>query len=120
MGVIKADPLFRQLMERVPPSVSFSAEQTEALKKAFSSLNWKRHVVDIRFSSLGFYFILLGGIERRSYKRLTVERWCSPLLTPANLVVFISFSILLSLAGIGLLCQTKYLTAALLSDLTSH
>ena len=105
MGVTKVDPLFRQIVERLPPTVAFSNEQTEALKEALIDLNWKRHVVDIRLSTLGFYLILLGGTERRSQKRLATERGAQLLLTPANLTVFVLLSILLGLAGVGVICQ---------------
>lgn len=109
MGVIKVDPLFRQIVERLPPTVAFNDEQIEALKGALIDLNWKRHVVDIRLSTLGFYLILLGGTERRSQKRLATEGGAQPLLTRANLVVFVLLSLLLGLAGIGAICQLSKL-----------
>ena len=109
MGVVKTDPLVQQILERLPPSVVFSRDQIEALKEAIAALNWKRHVVDIRLSTLSFYLILLGGTERRSQKRLAVERAAQPIITPANFIVFLLLSILLSFAGIGLVCQLKKL-----------
>jgi hypothetical protein len=110
MGVLKVDPLFNQLVERLSPTVAFSGEQTKALRDAIASLTWSHHVVDIRVSAFGFYCVLLGGFERRSQKRLAVEAVAHPLFTPANLIVLILLSMLLGFALNGVFCQLDKLS----------
>ncbi len=68
MGVIKTEPLFQQIVERIPleQKESFTPEQLEALRGAIAHLSWRRHVVDIRLSGLGVYLVVVGGQERRS------------------------------------------------------
>jgi hypothetical protein len=66
MGIIKTDPLFQQIVERIPLELkeSFTPEQLDALKGAISHLSWRRHIVDIRLSWLGVYLVVVGGQER--------------------------------------------------------
>ena len=63
MGVIKTEPLFQQIVERIPLELkeSYTPEQLEALRSAIAHLSWRRHIVDIRLSWLGMYWVVLAG-----------------------------------------------------------
>jgi hypothetical protein len=105
MAIIKTDPLFQQIIERIPLELkgSFTPAQLDALQDAIARLSWKRHIVDIRLSGLGMYWVVLAGQERRSQKRLRMERRDYPLWTAPNLLVFLVILAILLLALIGLL-----------------
>jgi hypothetical protein len=58
---------------------TFTAEQREALRKAFNQVGWKKHALDLRVSvpvpgRAGFYIVLLAGEERRSPDRILTQR----------------------------------------------
>ena len=95
------DPVFDQLFAKIPPEITdtFTEEQLEAIKKAFSSRNWARHPLDLRVSvpipGLRFYLVLLAGSERRSKQRLQYQRSVYPLWTPGNIVFLTGFLIIL-------------------------
>ena len=103
MGIIKTDPLFQQIIERIPLELkeSFTQEQLEALRGAIAHLSWRRHIVDIRLSWLGIYLVVVGGQERRSNKRLRMEKESHPIWTAANILAFLFISVVLVLALVG-------------------
>lgn len=105
MGIIKTDPLFQQIVERIPLELkeSYTPEQLDAFRDAIAHLSWRRHIVDIRLSGLGMYWVMLAGQERRSNKRLRIERRDYPLWTAPNLLVFLTMFAILLFALIGLL-----------------
>jgi hypothetical protein len=105
MGIIKTDPLFQQIVERIPLELreSFTQEQLEALQGAIAHLSWRRHVIDIRLSLLGIYLVVVGGQERRSNKRLRMEKQDHPIWTAPNVLVFLVILAILLFALIGVL-----------------
>jgi hypothetical protein len=105
MGIIKTEPLFQQIVERIPLELkeSYTPEQLEALRDAIAQLSWRRHIVDIRLSWLGVYWVVLAGQERRSHKRLRGENQDHPICTAPNVLVFLVILATLLFALIGVL-----------------
>ncbi|WP_147274812.1 hypothetical protein [Ferruginivarius sediminum] len=83
------DPFFRYYFERVDPEVaaSFTPAQRRAIKLMFGARARAKHDIDVRRSIglLGrrYYFVLLGGVERRDKERLQREGMVSSLLDAA-------------------------------------
>ena len=117
MGVIKTEPLFQQIIERIPLELkeSFTQEQLESLRGAIAHLSWRRHVVDIRLSWLGVYLVVVGGQERRSNKRLRVEKQDHPIWTAPNVLVFLVILAILLFALIGVLFVLVQVSQGLMS-----
>lgn len=117
MGVIKTEPLFQQIVERIPleQKESFTPEQLEALRGAIAHLSWRRHIVDIRFSFLGMYWVILSGQERRSHKRLRMEKQDHPIWTAPNMLVFLAILAILLFAFIGVLFVLVQVSRGLMS-----
>lgn len=103
MSKLPKESLFKQVISRLPSTVMFNTSQLDALKTAFGELNWHRHFVDIRLSLFGGYVVLLAGRERRSQKRLQMERRDYPLWTAANILMFLFIWGVLLLALVGLI-----------------
>lgn len=105
MAIIKTDPLFQQIIERIPLELkgSFTPAQLDALQDAIAHLSWRRHIVDIRLSLLGIYLVVVGGQERRSNKRLRTEKQDHPIWTAPNMLVFLVILAILLFALIGVL-----------------
>lgn len=67
----RPDPFLDNYLKRIDPRVaaSFTAEQRRAIRSMFDGRAARRHRVDIRhswgFGHHRFYFVLLGGRERR-------------------------------------------------------
>lgn len=77
------DPFFRHYFRRIDPEVaaSFTAEQRRAIKLMFAMRSAPHHAIDMR-KSVGifgrrFYFVLLGGVEKRHVQRLHREGMAS-------------------------------------------
>ena len=82
---------------RMPDKVarSFDEEQLRAIVSAFGTRRWKRHSLDLRvtipFLGRHFYFVVLGGPERRSPVRRQADRASHPLATVGNAIFAITF-----------------------------
>ncbi|MEQ8971431.1 MAG: hypothetical protein RIE73_13685 [Coleofasciculus sp. C1-SOL-03] len=96
-----SDPFFAQIPGETLQT--FTPEQLEAIKYAFSPRPWKTHPVDIRLTlpipGCRFYLVLLGGRESRSPQRRRAERSQFPLWTPANIVLITAFLSLFITSG---------------------
>lgn len=98
----KADPAFDQFVARIPPEIAttFTDAQINSIKRVLSSTSiGDGHPVNIRLSlpvpGRRFYFVILAGLERRSYKRIRAERLKHRVWMPANMIVITVFLILL-------------------------
>jgi len=105
---LRNDPLVRELLERMPEAErdSFSDRQLQALKSAIGSRRlWTRHAVDLRggfsFWTWRYYFVILGGRERRRLTRKDVLMMRSVTALVAS--VFFLFSLLFGLLILYLL-----------------
>jgi len=91
---------------------NLNQEHLSAMEKAFSEHQWQNHLIDIRlsipFPGRGFYFVLLGGRERRSKARLIQDRKVHPIWKPANFILVL----IVILMGIGMLFATLQLSKA--------
>lgn len=76
MAVNKSDQEYthvRQLLKKMDPDIaaSFSYKQRKALQKAMDTRSWNNHKIDFRptlalpFLPWSFYFVFLGGVNRR-------------------------------------------------------
>ncbi len=99
---IKNDPFVRELLERLPASDrdSFSDRQLAALKNTLGSRRlWNRHAVDLRggfsFWTWRYYFVILGGRERRRLTKRDVRMMRS--ITAFVLSLFLVVSMLFGL-----------------------
>ena len=96
----KANPAFDKFFGFIPPEIAatFTDAQLNAIERVISSTIGGGHAVDIRLSlpvpGCRFYLVLLAGRERRSHKRIRVERpnhqW-----KPVNIIVITVLLILL-------------------------
>ncbi|OCC15609.1 hypothetical protein DBT_0960 [Dissulfuribacter thermophilus] len=99
---IKNDPFIRELLRKLPSEErdSFTDRQLLALKAALGARRrWGRHLIDIR-GTIGlwrwrYYYVILGGRERRKLSRRQEQMLRSVKL--AFLVGFLTFSSLLGL-----------------------
>ncbi len=76
---IRKDPFVRELLQNLPAADrdSFSDRQLLAVKSALGSRRlWSRHAVDLRggfgFWKWRYYYVILGGRERRRLTRRDV------------------------------------------------
>lgn len=82
---------------RMPDVVarSFDEDQLRAIVSAFGTRRWKRHSIDMRitlpFLGRHFYFVVLGGPERRSPVRRQADRATHPLATLGNTMFAVIF-----------------------------
>jgi hypothetical protein len=91
------DAFLNRFLTSIPPEVAatFTEAQLDAIKKELGTRAWNPQPVDLRLSvpvlDRKFFFVLLGGPERRSRDRLRVERRKHPILTFANTLVISAF-----------------------------
>ncbi len=101
-----SDQFILRFLMNVPPAVasSFSDTQLAAIKAALSS-GWSSHPVEIRrtISLFGrrFFFVVLGGVERRSIERIRADHAKRPLWTFANSLVIGGFVLMMVFSMIG-------------------
>jgi len=97
----KADHHFvRKFASSMPAHIaeSFSDAQLRAIIRAYGVRSWGRHTIDIRFTlpvlARTYYFVMLGGIDKRPRSRNRAERHSHPLATLGNML-FLLFVLLL-------------------------
>ena len=104
-----------ELLTRLPPGFfdSLTVEQRAQLWEAGHAVSWKRHPINIRFSlpflPHRFFLTLVGGAERRSPDRLTLERRLNRLMTIGNFFFFLGVSAFFILLSLGVLILLKSL-----------
>ncbi|GEK10065.1 hypothetical protein HUZ36_18360 [Pseudoalteromonas sp. McH1-7] len=97
MAVNKSDQEYthvRQLLKKMDPDIaaSFSYKQRKALQKAMDTRSWNNHKIDFRptlalpFLPWSFYFVFLGGVNRR--KLSSSERVTAAIVFLITLLVF--------------------------------
>ena len=102
---IEGSQFLEVLWNRIPEDgrESFTETQRAILADAARQCQFKTHPVDIRFSLplifKRFYFVLLGGPERRSPERRYLDRQRLPLLKLANLLFLVSLASVGTLLG---------------------
>jgi len=98
---IATSPLFARLPADVLDSLD--ERQRAEIDKAARQVNWGQHPINVRLSiptPFGrFYFVALGGQERRSRDRRLAERRRHPLHTTGNTLFFLVMATMLFLAG---------------------
>ena len=100
-NTIRQDPFVKGLMARLPEAErdSFDDNQLLALKVAMGARQWGRHIFDQR-GTIGFwrwryYYVVIGGRERRELSRL--QREMARSAKAFFLAAFFTFSTLLGL-----------------------
>lgn len=94
---LSTDAFLKRFLTSIPPEVAatFTEAQLDAIKKEIGARTWNHQPVDLRISlpvpGRKFFFVLLGGTERRSRNRLRAERRKHPILTVANTIVISAF-----------------------------
>lgn len=102
---IEGSRFLETLWNRIPEDAreSFTEAQRAILADAARQCLFNTHPVDIRFSLpllfKRFYFVVLGGAERRSAERRTMERQRLPLLKLANLFFLVGLAAIGTLVG---------------------
>jgi hypothetical protein len=113
---IDDDPFIQTLQKSLPPGVkdSFSNEQLQGLKTAFSKKQWALHPLDVR-SSIGlwrwrFYFVFLAGRDRRvmsqrryKFLRGTVIAFLACYLLSSTLLGILALYLIKSAMGYNLI-----------------
>ena len=101
-----SDQFIQRFLMNVPPAVasSFSDTQLAAIKHALGC-GWSNHPVEIRrtipFFGRHYFFVLLGGLERRSPDRIRDDQAKRPLWTFANSLVIGGFVLMMLFSMIG-------------------
>ena len=101
-----SDQFIQRFLMNVPPKVasSFTDTQLAAIKRALGS-GWNRHPVEIRRSipifGRRYFIVVLGGVERRSAKRIRADHAKRPLWTFANSIVIGGFMLMMLFSMIG-------------------
>ncbi|KZN38163.1 hypothetical protein [Pseudoalteromonas luteoviolacea] len=93
----------KQLLSKMDPEVaaSFNYKQRKALQKVISTRDWNSHKIDFRptlalpFLPWSFYFVFLGGVNRRNLS--SSERFTAALafITALLIVGFIALGVVL-------------------------
>lgn len=102
---IEGSRFLETLWNRIPEDgrESFTEAQRALLADAARQCQFNSHTVDIRFSLpllfKRFYFVVLGGPERRNADRRELERRRLPLLKLANLLFLIGLAAIGTLVG---------------------
>ena len=104
-GRIEGSRFLETLWNRIPEEgrESFTEAQCALLAEAARQCRFDTHPVDIRLSLpllfKRFYFVVLGGPERRSAERRNAERTRRPLLKLANLFFLVGAAAIGTLVG---------------------
>jgi len=104
-GRVEGSQFLETLWERIPEEgrESFTEAQRALLADAARQCQFDTHPVDIRVSLpllfKRFYFVVLGGPERRGADRRKMERRRLPLLKLANLLFLVGFAAIGTLVG---------------------
>lgn len=99
------DAFASELLARLPADVrqGLDERQLAEIEKAAREVNWGHHPINVRLSIptpfARFYFVALGGRERRSRERRIAERRHHPLHTTGNTLFFLVMASMLFLAG---------------------
>ncbi len=94
------DPFFETFFSRIPKAVAptFTAEQLDAVKRAFGARYHGAHAIDVRLSlplwRRSVYLVFLIGSERRTFDRRSLERLLRQLSTFANAAVLAVFLVM--------------------------
>ena len=122
----KANSAFDKFFARIPPetAATFTDAQLNAIKRVLSSTTiCGGHAVNIRLSlpvpGRRFYFVLLAGWERHSYKRICAEKLKHLVWMPANIIVLTVFLILLLASLFSVLYGLQNMSPRPLGDGTS-
>tara|TARA_R110002012_G_scaffold45529_4_gene120925 strand:+ start:2363 stop:2773 length:411 start_codon:yes stop_codon:yes gene_type:complete len=98
---IQEEPNVKHMLERMPKNVanSFSEEQLTHINTALAGRRWGKHKLDLR-GTLGighsrFYFVLLGGKDKRDPSR--IESKIGQLTLAFGFTLFILFSLLVGM-----------------------
>ncbi|ESP92056.1 MULTISPECIES: hypothetical protein [Pseudoalteromonas] len=98
----------KQLLSKMDPeaAASFTYKQRKALDKVINTRGWNNHKIDFRptlalpFLPWSFYFVLLGGVNKRSLS--STERFTAAL-------IFLTLLTLVGLITLGLVMAILYL-----------
>lgn len=104
--LIDSFPILQRTFAKMSPEgiSSFSDEQIILLHHALSSNQPRRHSIDIRLSIplIRMYFVILGGKELRSRKRLHQDRKIHRIWTITNLIFMTLMFLGMTSMGVGL------------------
>jgi hypothetical protein len=95
------DPFFATFFSRIPEDVacSFTPAQLDAVKLAFGARVRGAHAIDVRLSlPLGRrwgYFVLLAGLERRTFNWRSFKRLFRPFLTLGQAITLALFLLMI-------------------------
>lgn len=95
------DPFFATFFSRIPEEVasSFTPEQLDAIKLAFGARVRGAHAIDVRLSvPLGRrwgYFVLLAGLERRTFNWRSFKDSFRPFLTFGQAITLALFLLMI-------------------------
>jgi hypothetical protein len=95
------DPFFATFFSRIPEDVacSFTPAQLDAVKLAFGARVRGAHAIDVRLSlPLGRrwgYFVLLAGLERRTFNWRLIKRLFRPFLTLGQAIMLTLFLLMI-------------------------
>ncbi|MCQ4310611.1 3-phosphoshikimate 1-carboxyvinyltransferase [Stutzerimonas sp. VN223-3] len=106
-AALERDAFIIGLKQRLPEELreSFTDQQLEGLRSAFATRSWARHKIDLRgtfsFWSNQYYFVLVGGRNKRSLSR--AQRNLSLAAKAGAITLFLFFSVLVGLVVLYLL-----------------
>jgi len=100
------------LLDRIPQPIveSLTPDQYQAILDAAGEMPWDDHEVNIRLTLplilRRFYITVVGGAEKRSIGRRTIDRHKYPLRTAANVFFFIGIGTLFY--AVLIMCMAVY------------